>query len=70
MEPKKVGHIKQQIQFPKELILQFDVAQEARLISPHELWLRKKLKCHMLGVVLPRKNYDSYVIKAIMAKGG
>ena len=47
---KKVGNIKMQIAVANAVILRFDVAQEQRLLSEEERWLRKTLKHMVLGL--------------------
>jgi hypothetical protein len=46
----KVGHIKQQLQFAKEIIHQLKIARDSRLLSPQEEWLCCKLKLHALAL--------------------
>jgi len=43
---KKIGHISSQLLMAKEIIHQFDIAQESRNLQPNELWLRNNLKKH------------------------
>jgi hypothetical protein len=47
---KRIGHINQQIQLARELLHQLEIAQDSRLLSPHEDWLRRRLKGHVLGL--------------------
>jgi hypothetical protein len=47
---KKVGNIKLKIAMVNTFILRFDVAQEARALSPAEAWMRKMLKHVVLGL--------------------
>ena len=41
---KKVGHIKSQLALAREVQYRLEVAQDMRLLSPQEEWLRKELK--------------------------
>ena len=47
---KKCGHIKSQWLLAKEIIRQFEKAQECRPLQPSEVWLRNKLKKHSLAL--------------------
>jgi hypothetical protein len=47
---RKASNIKLQIAIANTLILRFDVAQESRVLSPGELWLRRTLKMSVLGL--------------------
>lgn len=47
---KKVGHIRSQLDLARELLHQFDIAQDSRSLSPEELWLRNRLKQHSLAL--------------------
>jgi hypothetical protein len=47
---KRVGNIRLQIEWAKELIFRLDVAQEDRQLSPLEAWLRRELKRKYLGL--------------------
>jgi hypothetical protein len=44
----KIGHIASQLELAKELLHQMDIAQDRRVLSPHEQWLRNNLKKHCL----------------------
>lgn len=44
----KLGHVKSQLLLTKEVIHQFEIAQESRSLQPNELWLRNNLKKHSL----------------------
>ena len=46
----KFGHIKSQLLLAKEIIHQFEIAQESRPLQPNELWLRNNLKKHSLAL--------------------
>jgi hypothetical protein len=45
-----VGNIKEQLQFAKEILHQLEIAQDSRVLSPQENWLRCQLKKHTLGL--------------------
>jgi hypothetical protein len=45
-----MGNIKLQIVMANTIIFRFDVAQELRQLTPGEIWLRKTLKMHVLGL--------------------
>ncbi|XP_071681762.1 uncharacterized protein [Lolium perenne] len=47
---KKVGNIKLKIAMANTLILRLDVAQESRVLTPAEAWLRRMLKHAVLGM--------------------
>jgi hypothetical protein len=47
---RKVGNVKLQIAIANSVIFRFDVAQERRLLSPGERWLRRMLKHAVLGL--------------------
>ena len=47
---RSVGNIRSKLAISRELISRFDKAQEDRLLSPHEEWLRKQLKNSYLGL--------------------
>jgi hypothetical protein len=47
---KKIGHIKSQLLLAKEILHQYDIAQEGRSLQPNELWLRNNLKKHALAL--------------------
>ncbi|KAE8795786.1 retrotransposon protein, putative, LINE subclass [Hordeum vulgare] len=47
---RKVGHIKLQIGVAKLIILRLDCAQDSRLLTPEERWLRVMLKQLVLGL--------------------
>jgi hypothetical protein len=47
---KKVGHIRSQLGLARELLHQFDLAQDSRSLSPEEFWLRNSLKQHNLAL--------------------
>ncbi|KAK1627690.1 hypothetical protein QYE76_002005 [Lolium multiflorum] len=47
---KKVGNIKLKIVMSNTLILKFDVAQESRMLTHAEAWLRRTLKHAVLGL--------------------
>jgi len=47
---KKIGHITSQLALAKEIIHQFDIAQDSRPLQPNELWLRNNLKKHTLAL--------------------
>lgn len=47
---RSVGNIRSKLAISRELISRFDKAQEDRLLSPHEEWLRKQLKVSYLGL--------------------
>ena len=47
---KKIGHISSQLAMAKEIIHQFDIAQDRRSLEPNELWLRNNLKKHVLAL--------------------
>jgi hypothetical protein len=47
---KRVGNIKMKIAIANTLILRLDVAQERRMLTPVESWLRKMLKQSVLGL--------------------
>jgi hypothetical protein len=47
---RKVGNIKEQLQFAKEILHQLEIAQDSRMLSPQEDWLRCQLKKHALGL--------------------
>lgn len=38
---KKVGHIKRQLQYAKEILHKLEIAQDMRCLTPHEDWLRR-----------------------------
>lgn len=46
----QVENVRQQIGLAKELIGQFDVAEEKRLLTPAERWFRNELKKKMLSL--------------------
>lgn len=41
---KKVGHIKKQLQYAKEILHRLEIAQDMRQLKVHEDWLRRQLK--------------------------
>jgi hypothetical protein len=45
-----LGNIKLNIAIVNTLILRLDVAQERRILTPRELWLRRMLKQAVLGL--------------------
>jgi hypothetical protein len=47
---RKVGNIREQLQFAKESTHQLEIAQDSRVLSPQENWLRCQLKKHTLGL--------------------
>lgn len=47
---KKIGHISSQLALAKEIIHQFDIAQDSRVLQPNEFWLRNNLKKHALAL--------------------
>jgi hypothetical protein len=47
---KKIGHISSELALAKEIIHQFDIAQDCRTLQPNELWLRNNLKKHALAL--------------------
>uniref|UniRef100_A0A453HYZ9 Uncharacterized protein n=1 Tax=Aegilops tauschii subsp. strangulata TaxID=200361 RepID=A0A453HYZ9_AEGTS len=47
---KAVGYIKTKLAIARELIARFDKAQEDRILTPSEDWLRKQLKVLYLGL--------------------
>jgi hypothetical protein len=47
---EKVGNVKLNIAIANTLILRLDVAQERRMLTPMELWLRRMLKQSVLGL--------------------
>ena len=47
---RKVGNVKLQIAMANSIIFQLDVAQERRLLSVGEIWLRRTLKLVALGL--------------------
>jgi len=47
---KKIGHITSQLALAKEIIHQFDIAQDSRTLQSNELWLRNNLKKHALAL--------------------
>jgi hypothetical protein len=47
---KKVGHIRLQLGLARELLHQFDIAQDSRSLSHEEFWLRNNLKQHSLAL--------------------
>ena len=49
-DAKHVGSVRLQLVIAKELVLRFDVAQENRILAPHELCLRRKTKASCLGL--------------------
>uniref|UniRef100_A0A0A9HC54 Uncharacterized protein n=1 Tax=Arundo donax TaxID=35708 RepID=A0A0A9HC54_ARUDO len=46
---KKVGHIKLQLQLAREILHRLEIAQDSRVLSKEESWLRHQLKHHCLG---------------------
>jgi hypothetical protein len=46
---KKIGHINQQLQLARELLLQLEIAQDIRMLTSQE-WMRRRLKGHVLGL--------------------
>jgi hypothetical protein len=47
---RKAGNVKLQIAIANTIIFRFDVAQERRLLTPGERWLRRMLKHAVLGL--------------------
>jgi len=47
---KKIGHITSQLAMAKEIIHQFDIAQDHRTLLANEIWLRNNLKKHALAL--------------------
>jgi hypothetical protein len=47
---KKIGHVIQQLQLARELVHQLEIAQDSRMLSSREEWLRRRLKGHVLGL--------------------
>jgi hypothetical protein len=47
---KRVGNIKLNIEIANTLILHLDVAQERRMLTPTEIWLRRMVKQSVLGL--------------------
>jgi hypothetical protein len=47
---KKVGHIRTQLALAKEIIHQFEIAQDNRQLADRELWLLHSLKKHSLAL--------------------
>jgi hypothetical protein len=47
---RKVVNIKEQLRFAKEILHQLEIAQDSRVLSPQEDWLRCQLKKHALGL--------------------
>lgn len=47
---RKTGNIKRQLLLAREIILQLESAQDSRLLSSLEIWLRRQLKHHILGL--------------------
>jgi hypothetical protein len=48
LEPAQGG---EQLRFAKEILHQLEIAQDSRVLSPEEDWLRCQLKKHALGLV-------------------
>jgi len=38
------------LQFAKEILHQLEIATDSRALAVQEEWLRRKLKCHLLGL--------------------
>ena len=47
---KTVGNVKFQLALAREILHQFDIAQDNRPLSPGELWLKNNLKKHSLAL--------------------
>lgn len=47
---KQVGHVKHQLQMAKDVLHCLEIAQDMRILSPKEDWLRRELKRHCLGL--------------------
>jgi len=47
---KKVGHVNSQLGLAREVLHQLEIAQDARLLSRQEKWLRDQLKKHSLAL--------------------
>ena len=47
---RKTGNIKRQLLLAREIIHQLESAQDSRLLSSLEIWLRRQLKRHILGL--------------------
>ena len=50
VESKKNGHVNSQLELAREILHQFEIAQDHRVLSGLELWLRNKLKLHSLAL--------------------
>jgi len=47
---KKVGHVNSQLALAREVLHQLEIAQDSRVLSRLELWLKNKLKPHCLAL--------------------
>lgn len=47
---KTVGHVKSQLALAREVLLQLEIAQDVRSLSPEERWFRNALKKHSLAL--------------------
>lgn len=59
---KKVGHIKSQLALAREVLHRLEVAQDMRLLSPQEEWLRRELK-RLFEPRFVRKDYRKITVK-------
>lgn len=50
MESEKIGHVNSQQELAREILHQFEIAQDHGVLSGMELWLRNKLKLHSLAL--------------------
>jgi hypothetical protein len=66
---KKFGHFMSQLLMEKEIVHQFDIAQECRPLQPHELWLRINLKKHSLALSSLLRTMAKAKIKIKLVKG-
>lgn len=47
---RKVGNVNEQLQMAKELLHRMEIAQDLRVLSAEEAWLRRRLKQHALAL--------------------
>jgi len=55
---KKVGNVKFQLALTREILHQFEIAQDNRSLSPGELWLKNNLKKHSLALASLSRTID------------
>jgi hypothetical protein len=55
---KRIGNVKFQLALAREILHQLEIAQDNRLLSPGELWLKNSLKKHSLALASLNRTID------------